>query len=256
MNTPSSWSDAQIHAYVDGELVPDAAARLAADSRSDAMLAARVAQQRELRDMLRGAFDPVLDEPVPKRLRDALSGGAPGSVVTPIGSAGTGHRMRVEPRMRQRWSLREWGAMAATLLLGLLLGISAFRKPEALPLEMAQGRLVARGELDATLSNQLSGAAPAGAVTQVALSFRAANGAVCRSFSRRDGPAGIACRSGGHWAVQLLDGIHGADNGHGTDYRQAASALSPAMLGVINALGGGEALTPEQEEQQRRSGWE
>jgi hypothetical protein len=250
MSTPSSWDDAQIHAYVDGELDAQTATRLEAASRDDAALAARIARQRELRALLRGAFDPVLEEPVPQRLRDALAQPAAGATVTPIGAP---LRQR---KARPAWSVREWSAVAATLVLGLLVGALAFRNSTSLPLDMAQGRLLARGELDAALSTQLSGGAAADAPTRIGLSFRAADGAWCRSFSRHDGPTGLACRRDGRWAVQLLEDGHPQATGDAGDYRQAASSLSPIMLGAISALGAGDALTPEQEQQQVDAGWD
>ena len=66
-----------------------ASARLEADSRADPALAARIAEQRELRARLRAEFDPVLSEPIPQRLSAALAGPQRGSAVTPIG-AGSG----------------------------------------------------------------------------------------------------------------------------------------------------------------------
>src|SRR5262245_10887456 len=134
----TQWDDAQIYAYVDGALDADAATRLEADSRTDDALAARIAQQRELRAALRAAFDPVLEEAIPKRLHDALAGPARDAAVTPIASA-----RREEARARPVWSLREWGAIAATLVLGVLVGQLAFRSPSKPPIEMEQGRLVA-----------------------------------------------------------------------------------------------------------------
>ena len=68
MTTQSPWDDARVHAYVDGELDAETSARLEADSRRDAALAARVAQQRELSARLRAEYGPVLEEPVPQRL--------------------------------------------------------------------------------------------------------------------------------------------------------------------------------------------
>jgi hypothetical protein len=38
-------------------------------------------------------------------------------------------------------------------------------------------------------------------------------------------------------------------------FRQASSALSPAMLGALTALGAGEPLTREEEAQRRATGW-
>jgi hypothetical protein len=248
MNT-SSWDDAKIHAYVDGELDADAAARLESDSRSDAALAARIAQQRELKALLRGAFDPVLNEPVPQRLRDALTGPAPGATVTPIGAA------RKEPaRARPVWSLREWSAMAATLVFGALLGPLLLRGPAGLPVKTTDGQLVAATYLDEALSAQLSGAAPAGAGVSVSLSFRAANGQFCRGFTLQTGASGLACRRDGHWAVQLLEG--GSASPRPDSFRQASSALSPALLRAAEALGAGDALTRDEEQQHLGSGWD
>lgn len=247
MNTPL-WNDSQIHAFVDGALDADTAARLEADSRADSILAARIAKQRELRALLRGAFDPVLDEPVPQRLRDALAGPGPRATVTPIGAA----RAASAPQ-RPVWSKRQWGAVAATLVLGVLVGSIAFRTPGNDSLQMTQGGLVARGELDSALSTQLSGATTP-SDTHIGLSFRAADGAWCRTFNQRS-TSGLACRRAGSWTVQLLEGRHSAP-GEAADFRQAASSLSPALLDAIKAQGGGDAIDAEQEQQQLRAGWE
>src|SRR5206468_1028175 len=124
MNTRSSWDDAEIHAYVDGALGAEASARLEADSRQDPALAAHIAQQRELRSLLRAEFGPVLEEPIPPRLLAALAGSTLGTAVTPIGAA-----RKEGVRARPAWSLREWSAIAATLLLGVMVGQLAFRGP-------------------------------------------------------------------------------------------------------------------------------
>lgn len=248
MNTRDHWEDTQIHAYVDGELEAQLAARLEADSRADAALAARIGQQQQVRRLLRAQFDPVLEEPVPPPLREAITRELPRAEVIPLAA-----RRTREPARRPAWSPREWSAIAATLLLGTLLGATLFGTSGNLPVETAGGRLVARGALDAALSTQLAGTAPERA-TQVGLSFRAADGAFCRTFGLPDGSAGLACRRDGRWAVQLLDGS-GTPAQPGA-YRQAGSSLSPALLGAIDALGAGEALTPEQEQQQVRGGWD
>lgn len=250
MNTHSTWDDAQIHAYVDGALDAEAAARLEADSRGDALLAARVARQLELRRQLRTAFDPVLDEPVPQRLRDALT--AQPAAVVDLDKVRAG-RGAPAPAAGRRWSLREWSAIAATLVLGTLLGSTLFRTSGDLPVEAVQGRLVASGALDAALSTQPGGATAPSADLGIGLTFRVADGSYCRTFSLHGG-SGLACRRQGRWTVQLLEDSGGEAPAAG-DFRQAAAALSPAMLGAIDALGAGDVLNPEQEQQQLRSGW-
>jgi hypothetical protein len=243
----SSWDDTQIYAYVDGELDAEASARLEADSGRDAALAARIAEQRDLRARLRAEFDAVLDEPIPQRLSDALAGPKPGAAVTPIGAA------RKAGATRAAWSVREWTAVAATLAVGVFAGMLASRGSGDLPFATEQGRLVASNYLDEALSTQLAAEAPQGASARIGLSFRAAGGEYCRTFTLESGPSGLACRRDQRWSVELLD----AAAQPGTDgFRQASSALSPAMLGAIATLGAGDALTPDEERQRLAAGWE
>jgi hypothetical protein len=242
----STWDDGEIYAYVDGELDPESAARLNADSRADPALAARVAQQRELRARLRAEFEPVLNEPIPERLRAALAATERGSVVTPIGAAARAARPVSSPR--------QWLAIAATLAVGVFVGVFASRGPSGSPFDTDAGRLVAAGYLDAALSTQLAGAAPEGAAATIGLTFVAAGGEHCRTFALQVGPAGLACRRDGRWRVELLDGA--ASQPGSDEFRQASSALTPAILGAIEARGAGEPLTADEERERVRAGWD
>jgi hypothetical protein len=244
------WDDAQVYAYVDGELDADASARLEADSRGDPALAARISRQLQLRARLRAEFDPVVSEPVPQRLTDALAGPKPGAGVTPIGAARKDGRRAARPA----WSAREWMAVAATLVVGVFAGVLGSRGTGDVPFETQQGRLVAAAYLDTALSTQLSGTAPQDASARIGLSFVAAGGEYCRTFTIATGASGLACRRDERWSVELLDGA-GPRTG-GDDFRQAGSALSPAMLGAITALGAGEPLTADEERQRLASGWD
>jgi len=250
MSTESPWDDARIHAYVDGALDAETAARIETDSRGDAALAERIAQQRELRRRLRAEFDPVLDEPIPQRLRDVLARPESRAAVTPIGIA---RRTGVQ-NARPAWSLREWGALAATLVLGVLLGPLLFRDPTELPIDSEGGRLVAADYLDAALSMQVAGTTSDDTLVRIDLSFRTAGGDYCRTFALQAGPAGLACRRDGRWSVEILDGaVSTSDTG---DFRQASSALSPTMLSAMTALGAGEPLTLDEERQRIGAGWD
>jgi hypothetical protein len=245
MSTRSSWDDTEIYAYVDGELDAEAAARLEADSREDAALATRIATQRELKARLHAELDPILGEPIPQRLRDALAGAAPGAAVTPIGAAR-------RSAGGAAWSSREWLAVAATLVVGVVVGMFASRGSGDLPFATDPGGLVAAGYLDTALSTQLAGTAAQDSAAQIGLSFRAAGGEYCRTFALRTGTGGLACRREQRWSIELLDGTVEP----GTDgFRPASSALSPAMLSAIDALGAGEPLTEGEERQQLAAGW-
>ena len=248
MSTQSPWDDGQIHAHVDGALDAETAARREADSSNDAALAGRIAQQRELRARLRAEYDPVLEEPIPQRFRDSLANSKSGSAITPIGA-----RRKTGPR--PPWSLREWGALAAALAFGALLGPFVFRNSTVLPIASEEGRLVAAEYLDATLSTQIAGTATNGELARVDLSFRAAGGEYCRTFTLRSGGGGLACRRDGRWSVELFD-AGAASTSETGGFRQASSALSPAMLGALTALGAGEALTPDEERERIGSGWD
>jgi anti-sigma factor RsiW len=63
--TPVPAPDADIHAYVDGQLSPECAAGVEAAMERAPELAARVAILRTQNALLRDALDPVLSEPIP-----------------------------------------------------------------------------------------------------------------------------------------------------------------------------------------------
>ena len=69
-----SFDPATIAAYVDGELDDLTARRIERDAESDAALAAEIARYRVLSAQISAHFAPVVDEPVPDRLRALLVG--------------------------------------------------------------------------------------------------------------------------------------------------------------------------------------
>ena len=92
-----------MHAYVDGQLAPESAARIEAALGAQPELAARVAELRARNALLRDALDPMLAEPIPARLLAAA--------VMPDAPA-TGVRRWLAPAL----------ALAATLVVGVSLG--------------------------------------------------------------------------------------------------------------------------------------
>ena len=157
---------------------------------------------------LRAEYDPTLEEPIPQRLRDALVGPTPSAAITPIGAA-----RKTAPR--PSWSLREWGALAAAVVLGAVLGPVVFRDSTGLPIVTEGGRLVAAGYLDAALSTQLAGTTTEDALARVDLSFRATDGEYCRVFALRAAAGGVACRRDGRWTVHPARGDHGDERAGG-----------------------------------------
>ncbi len=238
--------EATLMAYADGELSVADAARVAAALAADPAAAQVVAAHRALRARVGAAFAGVLDEPVPAALRDAARSGPLGAT-----SIGTLHPARA---VRARWSSREWLAMAASVVLGVALGLLFLLPRQDGPgrLDVVDNDLVARGVLARALDRQLS-ADSAGPV-QLGLSFRAGDGRYCRAFALRDARplAGLACRSGDAWQVSTLAQDTAARTGA---MRQASSAWPAAVLADIDARIQGESLDAGAERAARAHGW-
>ncbi len=235
------FSDETLMAYADGEL--DAAERAEIERALDAdpTLADRVAQHQALRSDVFAAFAPILNEPVPP----ALSAAALPGKVADLGAA---RAARTTPR---RWSWPEWGAIAATLAVGVLTGsmIGGAGGGAVAVAQGADGKLVAQGQLATALSQQL--AASDGPV-RIGVSFAAKDGVLCRSFIA-NGTAGLACRNGKEWQVPVMAEAAGAAAG---DYRQAGSAMPAAVLDAIDARIAGQALDAKSEQDAVQRGWQ
>jgi hypothetical protein len=185
-------------AYVDGELNEVERRRVEAKLASDPALARQVEAERRLSARLKARFDPVAEAPVPKRLEEA---------VREVAQA-------VPFARRGRWAAPQWAAIAATLLLGLLLGRQI--QPEHDP-------LLASGELAQALETQLASTQEPGASVRIGLTFKARDGAWCRTFEQ-NAMDGIACRDGGRWRLRQAIGAQA----QATEYRQAASGTIAA----------------------------
>lgn len=247
-----NYSDEVLMAYVDGEL--DAPTRAAIDTAledgADAELMQRVHEQRALREQISLAFDPVLDEPMPLRLlaaTRAAAGTAPPSNVVDL-HAGRG---------RQRWRWPEWGAMAASLAIGVVAGALLLRDSglPTSPVVADAGRLVAAGDLAAALNTRVAAEVRGGDAVLLGVSFVAGSGEYCRSFAlRHDGAAGLACRRGDAWQVDLL--AHGAPATAPARYREAGVALPAAVLRAIDERIEGQALDAQAERAAVARGWQ
>src|SRR5256885_16700349 len=117
-------------------------------SATDPQLAQRVARHRALRERLRAALDPVLDEPPPERLLEGVRG-AP----APRRAANV---VALKRKAAPRWSWPQWGAIAASLVGGVLLGPLLLRAPAGAALVTRDGQVLASGVLARALTEQLA----------------------------------------------------------------------------------------------------
>jgi hypothetical protein len=245
-----SITDETLMAYADGELDDPARTAVERAMRSDPALAERVAQHQAMRADVFAAFAPIADEPVPPALLAA-------AMPDKVSDLGAVRAARTESR--RRWAWQEWGAIAASLSVGVLVGSLALGggggggNGNGADLAVAQGPggvPIAQGRLADALSNQLAGAPEAGAI-RIGISFAATDGALCRSFIA-GASAGLACRSGEQWKVAVLAE---AEKSQGGDYRQAGSAMPATVLEAIDARIAGSALDAQAEQAAQQRGW-
>jgi hypothetical protein len=251
--------DEMLAAYVDGELEGAERARVEQAIAQDAQLAQRVAQQRALRERLRGAFDGVLQQAVPQRLAQAARLGAPPGPAQVIDLA----RVRADRARRgggQRQVKTRRYTIAACLVVGLVTGILIQRlaAPGALT-EFHDGSLLARGALAHALNEQLASTASSGVQVRIGVTFRARSGNYCRTFalSGNRALAGLACRDQEQWQVLNLVAAEAASaGGNGQGMRMASSNLPPALLQAVNERISGEPLNAAAEAKARNNGWQ
>lgn len=230
-------------AYADGQLGPDDAALVEAAIADDPALAREIEAHKALREQLGAHFAPILNMPVPDRLRRPLE--APAQV-TDLADA----RRAREERMAARAPLPRWaagGAVAASLAIGLVLGSQLSGGGMVAD---DDGRVVASGTLDRALTTQLASAQASDAPVRILLSFRSGDGRYCRGFEA--GPtSGIACRTDGNWDLVRTQSSGPA---RGSQYRQAGSASADIMAAAQEMAAGG-ALDADAEQAARDKGW-
>ena len=245
-----NFSEETLMAYADGELDPATRAALETAMAADAGLAQRVAQHRALRTRLRAAFDPVLDEPLPKRLIESVHGAPaqrPAAKVIPLRRAAA-----------RRWSWPQLGALAASLILGALLGPLLLHLPAGGgAIVTRDGQMLASGVLARALTEQLASSQPPAAPVQIGVSFRARDGAYCRSFLLREqrALAGVACREHDAWRLEVLAQAQ-AEPSAAAGFKPAGSALPPSVARTLDELRAGEPLDAGAEAAARGRDWE
>lgn len=243
-------------AYADGEL--DAQTRLAveAEMATDPRIAQEIARHRELQANLHSAFGGVLQEAVPERLlataRTAPAGESP--KIAEIARARTAR----EDAAKRRWSWPEWGAIAASLLIGVIVARAPWTTGAEDSIVAENSRMIASGALASALTHQPGGAHDS--AVQIGVSFRAKTGEYCRTFTVREGDAlaGFACREAGSWRVQALAQSEpgGSRTEYGTQYRMAGTSVPPIIVQAVEDAMAGDALDAAGEAAALERGWQ
>jgi hypothetical protein len=229
-------------AYADDALEPDDREKVERALAGDHRLREQLQAQIRLKTELKAHYGPVASEPVPDRLLAML--GAETSPDDGIPSLANARSKR--SRQRQGFDARlawvNWGAVAASLAVGVLGGHMLRDRG---PVGARDGMLVVQGPLARDLETRLASAPAAG--TRIGLTFADREGRACRTFDSAD-LSGLACRSDGHWALLAAT----APAGQSSQYRQAGSA---AVIETAEEIMAGAPLDAAQEKAAMEAGW-
>jgi hypothetical protein len=233
----SRVEDERLMAYLDGELDEPNRAEVEQALAGDARVRDRLEAQRRLRQRIASHYDPITQEAVPDRFRAMLD--------PPIVDLALAREQR---RQSSRPQWQSFAAIAATLVLGILLGRSL--PDDSGPVAVEGGMMIAQGALADSLDTQLASTQPAGAPTRMGVTFARADGRLCRTFESA-AVAGLACRGSQGW--QLMMTAVGAQPAR-SEYRQAGGG-NAAVLQAAQEMMVGEPLDAEAERGARARGW-
>jgi anti-sigma factor RsiW len=249
-----AFSDATLMAYADGEL--DAEARAAVDNalKLDPTLQARLSVFTQTRQAASQAFQPVLDQPLPSELSDAIA-----QMVKAHESAG-GQTEATEGSeqsnvvafdRKPRFTARRFDmALAASIALfvGGVVGYAASGWQNAPTTNDVVVADLTSSDLPEALLTVASGdeiALDEGRQFRAIASFRDEAGSFCREFEIDGGDASsvvsVACRADEQWRVQFT--VVTASTGQAF---APASSLE-ALDAYLSAIGAGEPLSDTDE---------
>ena len=235
--------DEKFFAWLDGELSGVEAAAMEARVAADPELQRIAEQHRAMQARLRTVFDAVEQAPVPQSLRDAMRSKQRSK---PIDFAAWRERLRMPNAFGPA---PQWAALAATLVIGVLVGTLVGGGTSGSPVELRGNEMVAASYLDDALDTQLA-SAPTQDGVRIGLTFRDSAGRICRSFTAA-GSSGLACRDDSDWQVQ---GLFGAPEEQSGDYRMAAGT-DPNLAALIDSSIRGEPFDAAQEKAARENRW-
>jgi hypothetical protein len=248
-----NFSEETLMAYADNELDSQTRSAVEAAMANDPEIARRIAQHKALRGRLKATFDKVLDEPPPQRLVDTARG------VPAVRREGNVIPLRRKRSERTAWP--QWATMAASLVIGVIIGQVLLRAPTSgAPVVSRNGQVLANGTLAQALSDQLASTQTPDAPVKIGVSFKSKTGEYCRTFAMHAPTtlAGLACRDHSDWRVQVLAQNPQSEPNSarsGTAYRQAGSEMPRSVLQAVDENIAGDPLDARAEALARDVRW-
>ena len=240
------FSDEMLSAYLDGEADEALSARIEQAAGENEELAMRLERMAAGDGALRDAADALLG-PTPPRLLAAVEAPAGAEVI------------ELRPRARRPAPSFNWAQLAAAGVSALIIGgvAGSMLKPGGQPLVGGTGPdLAVNAQLARALSTARSGepAEVDGGIVRVALSFRAADGRLCRQFDlagQGDAASGLACKGAKDWRIEGWVKRPPSATG----YQMAAGPEDSPINAVADKLGVAETLDASGETRAMKDGW-
>lgn len=248
-----TFSDEMLMRFADGELDAEEMAVIEKAMETDDDLVARVAMFIETKAQAQAALKPLLDEPVPEKLKAAVEG---------MVAAKRAERAEEKPAARvvpfearraavPRPSVRQWTlplAASIAAVIGGLAGYWAANSDERPP-----GGLWVAGIIRPALGEALTTIESGKEIRLAGISdrfraiatFRNDEGELCREFEidsqDRSTVVSVACRSGEEWRVSFAVVAPGDAGGY------APASSTEALDAYLSAIEAGDPLSAEEE---------
>lgn len=253
MMTDKTFPDEMLMRFADGELDADEMADIEKAMETDDDLVARVAMFIGTKAEAQAALKPLLDEPVPEKLKAAVEGmvaakRAEDAKAKAVGSATVvpfeARKAQTQPTTRQ-WALPLAASIAA--VIGGLAGYWAAGGSMPQPGGMSVAGVVEpaiREALETVPAGQEVALAAGGRLRAIA-TFRDEAQNVCREFeldsADRSTVVSVACNSNGEWRVSFAVAAPGGTDGY------APASSTEALDAYLQAIQAGEPLSAEEE---------
>lgn len=267
-------TDENLMAYADGTLPADEHIAIEAYLAGDAEARELVEAFRRSSALAREAFDEALVAPPPARLVETIlsapagQGGKPAALPDENGATVVPLPIRTRRRaMTPQWRPLPLAAsivLVTGLVTGLAAGFLAGRSggPASGAAQIVLGPLGSATTLARVLETATSGA-KANRIA-VLVTFRDRGGRICREFevlAERSGGlppeiAAVACRDPkGHWTIEGAAQIAAFAPQSGPGFEPSGVRERDALQGLLDMLGAGAALTPQEERMLIERGW-
>lgn len=201
---------------------------------------------RKIETAVIAAYGEAPDLPIDERLMARLVDHAQSDNVIEIA--------RAKKAYANKWiafPAAAWGSIAASLIVGALIGYGYQPKAPAAMIASIDGRLLAQGILAEQLTSQIA-SEQSNSPVDIGLSFRSAN-RVCRTFTSEPQYSGVSCRIGKVWQVEMV--MAQTEKHAANEYSLASSETPPAVMAFVDRLIVGDVLDPAAEVSARKSGW-